>query len=197
MSAKGQACALRDFFRASGALQSSRWRPTRQFGARSPRADKTHWSRYTGIMNTSYPHGSDYEWFATDAKGRIARFTTGGLGPIPSVVMSNEGARDAARDELTKVPRRGDGRTFVSYPKLDDFIRCAEAGIYTYDCNDLCSGSDLRRYQLVSEPLSPLSLDDVSTLVREAVLLVALDDIEFGKTVEIAPNQLGSTVTAG
>ncbi|HRE44107.1 MAG TPA: hypothetical protein PKY87_09060 [Terricaulis sp.] len=148
-------------------------------------------------MDTLYPHDLDYEWFATDAKGQIARFTTGGLGPIPSVVMSNEGACGAARDELTRLPRRGDGRTFVSYPKLDDFIRCAEAGIYTYDCDDLCSGSDLRRYQLISEPLSPLSLDDVSTSVRDAVCLVALKGIEFGKTAEIDPNQLGSILTAG
>ena len=31
----------------------------------------------------SYPVGEDFEWLATDARGHVARFTTGGQRPVP------------------------------------------------------------------------------------------------------------------
>ncbi len=146
-------------------------------------------------MSARYPLGMDYEWFASDNQGRIARFTTGGLGPIPSAIIDGEVLCKAAQSELAILPRRGEARVFVSIPKPDDFIRCAEAGFYTYDCDDLAPKRRSRSYKLVSAPTSPLHLDDLSSVARNAVCLATLADVDFGQTVEIGSDQIGEIVT--
>jgi hypothetical protein len=150
-------------------------------------------------MNGHYPQGIDYEWFAADLEGRIARFTTGGLGPIPSAVVEAEGVCEVAADEFAKLPRRGRARVFVGHPKsgdFSDFIRVSECGIYTYDCDDLCSGSSTRHYRLVSAPTSALSVTDLPLVARNAVSLAKLSEVVFGETTEISPDQLGAVVSA-
>lgn len=150
-------------------------------------------------MSGRYPQGIDYEWFAADLEGRIARFTTGGLGPIPSAVVDADGLCEIAAIEFAKLPRRGPARMFVNYPKsvdFSDFIRVAESGIYTYDCDDLCSGSATRHYRLVAKPTSPLNLADLPPVARDAASLATLREIAFVKTIEIRPDQLGTVVSA-
>src|SRR5690242_13821037 len=98
------------------------------------------------LESADYPGGIDYEWFAVDAAGHIAVFTTGGIGPVPAIVLDSNTAVDALDEFVLRLPVRGTGLMLVSLPRPDSYMAFAQRGVFAYDWADVhrvgktCSG---------------------------------------------------------
>lgn len=142
-------------------------------------------------MADDYPILIDFEWFATDGVGHIARFTTGGEGPIPSVVLKNMSLVDAACDAAATLPRLGGAKLHVSLPRPDDFEAISAAGIFGYDWYDVHRTKTARvnAYEKLSSPTRALLMRGACSELREAASLVRLDQVRFDEVMHISSEQ--------
>src|SRR3954454_9449980 len=92
-------------------------------------------------LSESYP-GSDYEWYASDASGHVAVFTSAGIGPIPSVVLASRPLADSLAESVWKMRQRGRATMLVSLPCPDDYIHFASCGFFAYDWHDVHRARD-------------------------------------------------------
>ena len=139
------------------------------------------------LESSDYPEGIDYEWFAVDAAGHIATFTTAGIGPIPATVLTARAAEDALDEFLRRLPTRGTGTMLVSLPRPDDYIAFAERGLFAYDWADVhrtaknCSGV----YELYSRPSSPITLSELPAQFQSLLRERAFSDMRFSNSTSI------------
>jgi hypothetical protein len=123
-----------------------------------------------------YPECIDYEWFAFDAVGHIAVFTTAGVGPIPKPVLASRAAEDALGEFAHHLPIRGTAVMLVSLPRPDDYMAFAAQGLFAYDWADVHrSARDWSGvYELYARPDRPISACDMpvqfQSLLRESVV---------------------------
>ena len=87
-------------------------------------------------------HGGEFDWFAVDASGNLALFSTAGEGVVPdSVLRSLEDYESMSRS--FEAPRWGTGEIWKDY---------AELGLFVFDWT-LPSGS----YRKLISPTAPAS----------------------------------------
>ena len=67
--------------------------------------------------------GFEFDWFAQDAEGHLALFSTGGFGPVPSNVQAHFQAHDRATSSID-LPHWG---------SLDVWKDYAQQGLYVFD----------------------------------------------------------------
>jgi hypothetical protein len=133
-------------------------------------------------MNTSYPEGIDIVWLAADGSGNVGTFVTGGSGPIPSDVLnSKNGPLEDVEELLCDVPRISEAHLLVNVKRPDDFVAMAERGFYVYDWSDVhrTAREAIGGYELVAEPLSPLSTQHIDSKIAAALRGIKLKDASF------------------
>ncbi len=135
----------------------------------------------TRIPVSDYPDGIDYEWFAVDAVGHIAAFTTGGSGPIPAVALADSETEDALDGFLLRLPVRGCATMLVSLPRPDDFIAFAERGLFAYDWADVHRAARNYRgvYEIYSRPTSPISISELPPQFQSLLRQRAFGEMQF------------------
>jgi hypothetical protein len=138
-------------------------------------APVTHDVRRQDSMS-DYPIGEDYEWLAIDSLGQIARFTTGGEGPIPEAVLAHPEVVHSARKALYQIPRTSNATILVRLPRPSDFEQIAELGIFGYDWQDVCRKAKARNgvYEPISIPSKPVLVGAAPELIQKATSLVRL-----------------------
>lgn len=103
----------------------------------------------------------DYEWYATDADGFVAVFTTAGIGPIPLSVLSVRPLADAFAEAVWQLPARGRATMLVSLPTPDDYIHFASRGFFAYDWHDVHRSWKTHRYEMLSRPDTPIHVSEL------------------------------------
>ncbi len=133
-----------------------------------------------------YPYGIDYEWFASDSDGHIARFTTAGVGPLPEVVLAGLSLHVAMSDALRNLPERCLASLLVSLPKPDDFIFCATRGLFAYDYVDIHRTINLSGcYEVLSLPGIPLRISDLPGQFHSLLQEVVIPSVRFTDLLKI------------
>jgi len=130
-------------------------------------------------FNTSaslYPVGTDYEWFACDADGYVAVFTTAGNGPLPTEVLREVSLTDALQKSVRSLPNRGGATMLVRLPRPDSFLRFGIQGLFAYDWSvDWSSG----RYEMLVRPQQPLRLTDLPVEFQPLLRELTLPGVRF------------------
>lgn len=130
-----------------------------------------------------HPRWLDYEWIGCDAVGRVAVFTTGGPGPIPTLVLEDRGHADAVADFLSRLLRRGGGTLLVSVPRPDDFVRFGEQGLFSYDWRDTHRVAQRTgRYEIRVRPAKPISAAEMRGEYRGLLGELTFGSIRFDQT---------------
>jgi hypothetical protein len=118
--------------------------------------------------------GIDMAWLASDSKGQVAAFITGGAGPIPAVAVPS---LEDAETQALALPDAGTFQLHVQVQRPDDFIALAKKGLFVYDWPDPGVERQNRgTYHLAASPGSPIVLD--SALLPAC--LVHFPDSVFG-----------------
>ena len=128
-----------------------------------------------------YPYGVDYEFLATDAQGYVARFTTGGDGPVPVAILEQHKLNDAALEALYALPRVSKAHLLVALPRPDDFREIAELGFFGYDWQDVhrTGKSKTNLYEPISVPTTPCSASALPAVLQAALNLLRLPAARF------------------
>jgi hypothetical protein len=114
--------------------------------------------------------GSEYDWLAGDADGRVALFSTAGGGYAPEAFLLDTDAHDAAIDTILASPASTVARFSPQLPPgLKNTWRVvAERGLFAFD-SDPQGGP----YRLVAAPQEPIRLSELpgpaSTVVGQLV----------------------------
>jgi hypothetical protein len=129
-----------------------------------------------GRVSVELPIGLDYDWLASDADGHIARFTTAGLGPIPTAVIAV-----GHTESLTRaLPFIGDYEMRVTLPDPTDFINIARRGFFGYDWRDAARTARLTKsYEIVSLPLRPVRFEELPPELQQLAGLVRFESLRF------------------
>lgn len=127
----------------------------------------------------AYPEGTDCEWFACDADGCVAAFTTAGNGPIPTALLRGSGLNDFVR----RLPERGAATLLVSLPRPDDFLHFASRGLFAYDWKQARGHGGLDgRYEMLARPQRPLHLADLPEPMQPLLRGLTLPGVRFADT---------------
>ncbi len=106
-----------------------------------------------------YPDGIDCVWLASDRNGHVAAFVTAGVGPVPTEALNWERPKVEDVEELVcGMPHVTAARVLVP---VDSFVELAERGLFVYDWSDVhrTTRDELRAYELVAIPVSPITVD--------------------------------------
>jgi hypothetical protein len=148
------------------------------------------------VIDANTEQDRDWDWYASDANGQIAHFTSAGLRALPaSVKRSTEAALEliaffeslpersvdvhlsaraeqevAQLAEPAKIERR-----------LRDFVRSARRGLFSYDTEMVQGKAD---YYLLASPKQPLNIDDLPHEVR-SMLMPAASILSFASMTDI------------
>jgi hypothetical protein len=137
--------------------------------------------------------GLDLDWFAIDAQGAIAHFTTGGCGALPRSVAASRDDLETVRTYLLALPETTaalvNPNRVASIPlfpsirtepatNLRPWTATAARGMYAYDYIE-----DRKRrprpYLLVARPELPLKADELPPAIRAILEETVLKNVIF------------------
>lgn len=134
----------------------------------------------------AYPHGTDYEWYASDAVGHVAVFTTAGIGPMPVTVLGDLPLTDSLILAVQRLPVRGHAIMLVSLPRPDDFIRFTSRGLFAYDWQDVHRTRGFsNHYEMLSRPDAPIHLSEFPEEFHPLLRSTALPGVRFADSLTI------------
>ena len=137
--------------------------------------------RYSSL----YPPG-DYEWYACDASGHVAVFTTAEVGPIPLSILSHRPAADAFARDVQAMPPRGSSTLLVSLPDPRWFKHIASCGFFAYDWHDVHRSSSFsQRYEMLSRPDSPIHVSELPAQLLPLVSRTTFSGLRFSDSTRI------------
>lgn len=145
--------------------------------------------------------GIDLDWYALDLDERIAHLMSGG-GVVPNLL--DEQSHDLLTDYFNNLPEIEDNDVKISdqlnrYANfstkqekeryLQNFIKMAQRGIYSYDKTNLTMLDD-PMYHLVTIPSKLLTVDDLPLRIYEKLQLVPFKG-KFMDTVGLTIEDIG------
>lgn len=138
---------------------------------------------------------ADLDWFAVDAQGAVAHFTTGGCGALPRGVAASKEDLETLRAYLTTLPETtiaivnpNRATTIPLFPtvkpepvaRLRPWTAAAARGLYAYDYVE-----DRKRrprpYLLVARPELPLLAAELPPDIRTLLARTTLRDVTFSR----------------
>jgi len=121
-----------------------------------------------------YPTNFDVVWFGRDVDGRVAGFTTGGIGPVPQAVLDQKVMVGDMERQFRAAPVVGSAEMLRKFPRPDDYVAIAQRGGFAYDWSDAVRTKAERtgRYELVSKPTKPVRTSEIP--VDIALMMVHL-----------------------
>jgi hypothetical protein len=123
----------------------------------------------------SYPSELDVEWVAVDRVGRVAVFTTGGVGPIPRVYLDQPGILDCTREAVWAALERTESVLLVSLPRPDDYEAFARRGFFAFDwCDVHRTTGRSGLYEIQARPVAPAAFVEAAWPAELSVILVRL-----------------------
>ena len=126
------------------------------------------------MKNTDDILGIDFEWYAVDAIGQMAMFTSAGSEYFPNVFFDNVGLRNNCWEILSPLPAMTSFRICNSDNGIiNDWIKAAKAGFYAYDY-DICGDSG---HMLICSPDNPINVKSINV-----ELSIPKYDGKFGDT---------------
>jgi len=132
-----------------------------------------------------YPPG-DYEWYACDASGHVAVFTTAEVGPIPLSILSHRATADTFAGIVETMPSRGSSTLLVSLPDPRWFRDVASCGFFAYDWHDVYRTSSFsQRYEMLSRPDSPIHVSELPVQLQPLVSRTAFTGLRFADSTQI------------
>lgn len=131
----------------------------------------------------------DFEWYATDADGRVALLTSAGFGPVPLAVFQARPAYQAVRAFLLGLPERP-GRVIDPAPG-SCWASAARRGLYAYDW-DARQGQPMPRrpYRRQAIPLEPLWVAELPDAVRTWLEAIRFAGVSFVASPELWPERV-------
>jgi len=128
-----------------------------------------------------YPEGADAEWFGIDALGYLGRFTTGGAGPVPQIVIE---AKLPWFYETNNLGVSSRVEMLKELPRPDDFLDLSKRGIYGFDWDDVhrTKKDSRNRYELISKPFSPILFNEIQEFFSQNRPAVTFENIEFNSS---------------
>jgi hypothetical protein len=128
----------------------------------------------------------DYEWYAVDASGHVAVFTTAGIGPIPISVLTARLLADSFAEAVWKMPAKGRATMLVSLPTPDDYIHFASRGFFAYDWSDVHRAAwKTHRYEMQSRPDTPIHVSELPEQFQSLLRRTAFVDVSFADSRKI------------
>lgn len=128
----------------------------------------------------------DYEWYAADAVGHVAVFTTAGIGPIPVSVLTARPLADAFAEAVWKMPARGRATMLISLPTPDDYIHFASCGFFAYDWHDVHRTIlKTHRYEMLSRPGTPIHVSELPEQFQSLLRCTTFVDVSFADSRKI------------
>jgi hypothetical protein len=137
--------------------------------------------------------GLDLDWYALDAQGHVAHFTTGGCGALPRGAAASRGDLETVREYFRFLPEIGaailnrDRLTGIRLHPIDKaeprealryWADSAARGLYAYDYLE-----DRRRrprpYWVVARPEVPLTADELPPQIRDIVARTTIRNVAF------------------
>ena len=137
------------------------------------------------VIDANSERGRDWDWYASDAKGHIAHFTSAGLRALPASVKQSAETALALTAFFESLPERSvdvhlsaraeqEVAQLADTAKIEwrlrDFVRAARRGLFSYDTEMTHEKSD---YYLIASPEQPLTVNDLSHKIRSMLLPVA------------------------
>jgi len=140
------------------------------------------------MSNRTYPDGIDCVWIASDRNGNLGAFVTGGVGPIPVLVLNSEWATvENVEEVVCQLPKVSEVRLLVSMKRPDDFIAMAERGFFVYDWRDVhrTARESTYTYELIAVPLNPIGSNKLPMPLAGLVTEVRLDEVVFTEAASL------------
>lgn len=119
--------------------------------------------------------GLEFDWFAVDADGCVAIFSSAGYGPIPDPVFTHFDDQQAVGEQLCRL-----AHVAASAALQQQFLAFAAQGIYAYDWMN--TEGPYRRYAASAQPATLLELDLPTDLQAAFVVLPA---VRFSSVAEL------------
>jgi len=116
--------------------------------------------------------GTEFDWFASDAAGQFALFSTGGAGPVPDFVRKAAAAHDNIGEAIS-VTDWGTPQVWSSYSR---------AGLFVYDWSPAQAA-----YVRVALPTNPPSTE-LLALISTCLGPVRLTDMLFADMAAVQPD---------
>jgi hypothetical protein len=109
------------------------------------------------MNDREYPSGVDLVWIASDRRGEIAAFVTGGEGPIPDKAFFQLELDPSPEELFAAVPESSGFEVLLGYQVASSFGALAARGVYVYDWTDVhkTAARASRSYELVARPVLP------------------------------------------
>jgi hypothetical protein len=142
-------------------------------------------------MDKSYPVGVDVVWLGADRDGFVAAFVTAGVGPIPSVILSeNFVPIEEVEERISELPRVSIAEALVNVKRPDDFLEIAKRGIFVYDWRDAhrTAANETGAYEAVAKPLTPTTIDELSRALKTLAKRIVFDQVHFA---DLKPIKVG------
>ena len=148
------------------------------------------------VIDANSERGRDWDWYASDAKGHIAHFTSAGLRALPASVKQSAETALALTAFFESLPERSvdvhlsaraeqEVAQLADTAKIEwrlrDFVCAARRGLFSYDTEMTHEKSD---YYLIASPEQPLSVDDLPHEVR-SMLMPAASILSFASMTVI------------
>jgi len=137
------------------------------------------------VIDANSEHDRDWDWYASDASGHIAHFTSAGLRVLPASVKRSaettlaliaffESLPDRSLDVLLSARAEQELAQITEKAKIEwrlrEFVRTARRGLFSFDTEMLHGKSD---YYLIAAPEQPLTVDELPYEIRSMLLHIA------------------------
>jgi hypothetical protein len=131
-----------------------------------------------------YPaaHSMDSVWFAVDADGHVALFSTGENGHIPMVGNAGDGFDDLRALEAAMGKPEGEEGEDLGF-------QAEKLGLFLYSHPDNM-GDPIEAYERAQVPQEPLHIDQVPPALRTQFGKVRFRGLRFGETAVLQPLEL-------
>lgn len=126
--------------------------------------------------------GLEWDWFAADALGYVAIFSSAGWGPVPDVIFATMDAQKEIAERLSTLC----GVANISDLVFTDPNLLATRGIFAYDWHETFGP-----YRRIVFPLRPIAPEVLRSLPEPASLM-QLPHLSFGRAAMIQESDIPS-----
>ncbi len=125
--------------------------------------------------------GCEFDWYACDARGNVALFSTAGFGEIPEIVFSAL-YEYAMVDAYFSLDRSSLKITPAAWGTREVFGKHSDNGLFVYDWQHW-SGP----YKCIEKPSFPLNIESIEKCVQQPLKMLKFGGVDFSRQDQIYP----------
>ena len=145
-----------------------------------------------------YPSDVDLIWIATDGRGHLAAFITGGEGSIPTRIFeSGLPALEETESLLMVLPTVSGVSLHVEVPNPEGYAVFAARGLFVFDWLDASRTLSEKkfRYEIAASPKTPIAASELTGMLSGIAALVNFQGINFEVVSAIDVSELVESVS--